>query len=169
MIILIIQRDNREVGYRSFNYRCFCWHLNVSLHEGLYLQHSNAPVFSSPLSCRLESRQANKGHSGGDGQRSNVLQQDPRQTQRSNKHLDHGWHDDSPLDLTEQKRNKWVIKQNIFRNIENKKYQNPIKHCCIFKLCSSQGYKMMSTKTYKSTHKSKRIICFAKLNHDFWQ
>lgn len=56
----------------------------------LYSQHSYAPVLPSPFSCSLETRQANKGHSGGDGQRSNVLQQNARQTQRSNAHFDQG-------------------------------------------------------------------------------
>lgn len=78
----------------------------ISLHESPYLQHSNAPVFSSPLPCGLETREADKGHGGGDGQRSDVLQQDPGQTQRADTHLDQGRHDDSPLDLTEEQRQK---------------------------------------------------------------
>lgn len=76
--------------------------MTLSLYESLYLQHSNAPVFPSPLSCSLETRQADKGNGGGDGQRSDVFQQEPGQTKSSNAHLDHGRHNDSPLDLTEQ-------------------------------------------------------------------
>lgn len=98
--------------------------LLVSLYESVYLQHSYAPVFSSPLSCSLETRQANKGHSGGDGQRSNVLQQDPRQTECSDTHLDQGRHNDSPLDLTEQRncrdrKKKCLMKQRNFQKIWN--------------------------------------------------
>ena len=72
--------------------------------KNLYLQHSNAPVLSSPLPCSLETWQADEGYGGGDGQRSDVLQQDPRQTQRSDTHLDQGGHDDSPLDLREKRK-----------------------------------------------------------------
>lgn len=70
----------------------------------LNLQHSDAPVFSSPLPSRLETRQADEGHGGRDGQRSDVLQQDPGQTQRSDTHLDQGRDDDGPLDLTEWRK-----------------------------------------------------------------
>lgn len=61
-------------------------------------------MFSCPLSRRLETRQADERHGGGDGQGSDVLQQEAGQTQRSDAHLDQGRHDDGPLDLTERRQ-----------------------------------------------------------------
>lgn len=69
-----------------------------------HLQHSNAPVFSGPLPCSLETWQADEGHGGSDSQRSDVLEQYPRQTQRSDTHLDKGRNDDGPLDLPAKKK-----------------------------------------------------------------
>ena len=85
---------NHSQGLRgSFTLRAKCTaaflthECTFSFHESLHLQHSNAPVFPSPLACGLETRQADEGHSGGDGQGSDVLQQEPGKTQCSNTHF----------------------------------------------------------------------------------
>lgn len=74
----------------------------------VHSQHRDAPVFAGPLASRLEARQADQGHGGSDGQRSDVLEQDAGQAQRPDAHLHQGRHDDGPLDLTGQRRSRYI-------------------------------------------------------------
>lgn len=112
-----IQRDKGEVDFRfsvTLNMFLLTW-MCIFFCRSLYLQHSNAPVFSSPLPCGLETWQADKGHGGGDGQWSDVLQHHAGQTQRSDTHLNQRRHDDSPLDL---RHKKWLWNDLFLENDE---------------------------------------------------
>lgn len=56
-------------------------------------------MFARSLPGRLEARQADEGHGGGDGQGPDVLEQESGEPQAPDAHLDQGRHDDGPLDL----------------------------------------------------------------------
>lgn len=77
-------------------------------------------MLPSSLSRSLETRQANEGHSGGDGQRSDVLQEHPRKTQHADAHLNQGWHDDGTLDLTEKKKKGKKVLNQKSKNTKSK-------------------------------------------------
>lgn len=58
---------------------------------------------ASSVTSSLKDREANKGDSGGDCERSNVAEQGPRQPHQPNHHFHNAGHYDCALDLEEQR------------------------------------------------------------------